>query len=534
MNEPQKLPIGIQTFEEIIREGYIYVDKTKHFVDLIDRGKVYFLSRPRRFGKSLTVSTFDAIFSGKRELFKGLAAEEFFSRPGYRPNPVVKLDMSAASAKNGLDEFNAAILDQLEWTASKYNVRFERTSPGRAFSKLLRDLCQAAGHVAVLIDEYDKPVLDFIDEPETASKIRDALRDFYIQIKASDEYTRFVFLTGISKFSKTGVFSGMNNLEDISMHARHSAMLGYTEEELRHYFGGHISETSQAMGIPEEELLTRMRDYYDGFSFDGDTRLYIPFSTLMFFSAKRFGNFWFDSGTPSFIAKFMKDRKLTVDEFRGMNVSLGFASSPGEIESASPAGFLYQSGYLTLRPGTSDDYFLDYPNREVLVSMSALQTAAFLGSKELSEVSASHMKTALADGSADILVREFNRLLAKIPYDDYAPASSDIFEARHPEASFGEWLYRSALLSCLHGAGVSVEAELHGHRGRPDIVAEHGGRAWVLEFKIRRKGGDAGKLADEALEQIKSKGYGERYENPILLGLAIDDEKRGITEYRAG
>ncbi|MCL2009057.1 MAG: PD-(D/E)XK nuclease domain-containing protein, partial [Synergistaceae bacterium] len=241
--------------------------------------------------------------------------------------------------------------------------------------------------------------------------------------------------------------------------------------------------------------------------------------------------YWFESGTPSFIARYMKDRNLTVEQFRGFEVSRDFASFPGEIESSTAAGFLYQSGYLSLRPGLIDDYSLDYPNHEVLSAMSALLTANILDS-DTAGASVTGLKAALIANDAVIVVREFNRLLSKIPYDDYNASVREHFEMRNPHVNFGEWLYRSTLLSYLYGAGLRVEAELHGHRGRSDIVAEFRGHTWVLELKVAKKGEDAGKLADAALSQITEKGYADRFDNAVLLGLAIDDERRSIGEYR--
>ncbi|MCL2010966.1 MAG: ATP-binding protein, partial [Synergistaceae bacterium] len=333
------------------------------------------------------------------------------------------------------------------------------------------------------------------------------------------------------KFTKTGVFSAMNNLEDVSMDDRYAAMLGYTEEELLTYFDGHIEETAARLGKTKDGLITDIRDYYDGFSFDGKTMLYNPFSTLNFFKKPAFKNYWFESGTPSFIARYMKERKLTVEQFRGFEVSRDFASYPGEIESSTAASFLYQSGYLSLRPGLIEDYSLDYPNREVHSAMSALLTMNILGS-DTARASVTGLKAALIGDDVAIVVREFNRLLASIPYDDYNASVREHFEMRNPRVNFGEWLYRSTLLSYLYGAGLRVEAETHGHRGRPDIVVEFRGRVWVMELKMAKDGMDAGKLAEEAISQIVEKGYAAPFAEATLLGLVIDDERRSIEEYR--
>ncbi|GHV53520.1 ATPase AAA [Synergistales bacterium] len=533
MSEPQKLPIGIQEFENVRREGYLYVDKTKYLTELIDKGQAYFLSRPRRFGKSLTLSTFDAIFSGKRELFEGLAAEEYFGRPGYEPGPVIRLDMSQVSSSGGRDVMFSNMMRVLEYGAERYDIKLRGNYPNEAFGALMADIYNLRGPVAVLVDEYDKPYLDLTRDPEEADRARAILRDLYIQIKASGRYVKFVFITGISKFSKMGVFSGMNNLNDISMDEAYAAMLGYTEEELVSNFSPHIEAMAQGMGITNEELLERIRLYYDGFSFDGDVRLYNPFSTLCFLQKRVFRNYWFESGTPSYLARYMKDRRLTVEQFRGMNVSADFAYAPGAIETASPESFLYQSGYLTLRSGTIDDYSLDYPNQEVLNAMSKLLIANILGDTEVSRASASSLFDGLVYGDAEAVIEEFNRLFASIPYDDYSQAARAASRRGGERMDAGEWLYRSTLLAYLRGSGVKVEGEVHTHRGRADMVVTHKGRVWVFELKISREGDDAAELADAALKQIKDLGYADRYDGVKLIGMAIDDAKRGVTEYRA-
>jgi hypothetical protein len=316
------------------------------------------------------------------------------------------------------------------------------------------------------------------------------------------------------------------------MDDRYASILGYTEEELLTYFDGHIEETAAKLGKTKDDLIDEMRYYYDGFSFDGTTMLYNPFSTLNFFKKLKFYNYWFESGTPSFIARYLKDRKLTVEQFRGFEVSLDFASYPGAIESSTAASFLYQSGYLSLRPGTIEDYSLDYPNREVLSAMSALLTANILDSSDAAGASMTGLKRALSGNDAAGVVREFNRLLSKIPYDDYNASIRENFETRNPHIDFGEWLYRSTLLSYLYGSGLRVEAELHGHRGRADIVAEFREHTWIMELKMAKKGEDAGKLADAAIAQIIERGYAEPFDDAVLLGLAIDDERRSIMEYR--
>ncbi|GHV33979.1 ATPase AAA [Synergistales bacterium] len=531
MDRLQKLPIGIQTFDDIRNDGYLYVDKTKYLIDLIDRGKVYFLSRPRRFGKSLTVSTFDALFSGKKELFKGLAAEEFFERPDYRTYPVVRLDMSNVTMNMGIGSLISSMMDRMKGNAEGLGVKISEVSPGEAFFSLLQQTSEKYNtRVVVLVDEYDSPILTNIDSPDKIEEAREILRDIYKRIKTGEQYIHFVFITGISKFSKVGVFSSLNNLRDISMSDDYASMLGYTEEELLVVFGDHIEDIARRMEIPKEELLSQIRAYYDGFSFNGETMLYNPFSTLCFLSDRKFSNYWFESGTPAFIARYMKDKKLTVEQFRGYEVPYDFASCPGDIETATASSFLYQSGYLSLRPGGLDDFSLDYPNHEVLTAMSSLLIGNIFGSHEAFSSARISFRESIVNGDAEGVQGEFNKLLSKIPYDDYAK-TAEYAVRRGGDAR--EWIYRSTILSYIYGVGLDVEAEVHGSKGRADMVVKFRGHIWVMEFKMTKHFASAAECAGAALAQIKEKGYADSFDEAVLLGLAIDDDLRKITEIRA-
>jgi hypothetical protein len=356
--------------------------------------------------------------------------------------------------------------------------------------------------------------------------MRRALHDIYIQVKGRDQQIHFAFLTGISKFSKVGVFSALNNLQDISMQERYAAMLGLTEEELLDNFGCYIDMIADKSKISKEELVGKIRDYYDGFSFDGESRLYNPFSTLCFLNDRKFQNYWFESGTPSFIARYMKDKKLTVEQFRGYEVPRDFAFTPGEIETATATSFLYQSGYLSLRPGVLNDFSLDYPNHEVLTAMSSLLTGNILGDGTELNDARNRLRESLVSGDAEGVRDEFNRLLAAIPYDDYAKAAASAVP-RGGDAR--EWIYRSTLLSYIYGMGLDVSAEIHGKKGRADMVVKFRGHIWVMELKMTKHYASAAECASVALDQIKEKGYADNFDEAMLMGIAIDDNERRIT-----
>jgi hypothetical protein len=536
-----KLPIGIQTFDEIRTEGYLYVDKTKYLVDLIDSGKVYFLSRPRRFGKSLTVSTFDALFSGKKELFEGLCAEEFFGRPGYEPHPVVHLDMSRVVARQGKETLRDSMILEVGRSANRHSVEISELAsknPATALGELIERLArEKRSSVAVLVDEYDRPVLDFVSQPDKAEEVRSLLRDFYVQIKAADKFVRFVFVTGISKFSKMGIFSSMNNLEDVSMDDAFAAMLGYTEEELLSSFGEYIGAMAAESGSSPGDLAARIRAYYDGFSFDGKTRLYNPFSVLNFFKKREFRNYWFESGTPSYLVEYVKRHDLEAENFRSREVAEDFADA-AEIENAPPESFLFQSGYLSIRARRGRNFILDYPNMEVLSSVARL----FLGGKfEIPEAGAAsnNLEKALEDGRAEELVKIYNSLLASLPYDIYTREERQYAKEKGKASApyRAESFYHAVLFSLLWSSRIRTIAEGHTYWGRSDVEAETSGFRYVVELKIAEGKKAAAQAADEAIAQIREKGYADKdaaaaAKPVVLLGLAVDKTERRVTEYR--
>ena len=536
-NERLKLPLGIQTFEEIINDGHVYVDKTKYLVNLMKTGKIYFLARPRRFGKSLTVSTFDAMFSGKKDLFKGLYAEEFLNRPDFKPHPVICLDMSKVTTDSGIDVIKQSLKQITIELADQLEVEVPRDLPGSdIFRNVIANTYKKYNQkVVVLVDEYDSPYVEFVNDPDMALKVRNVLRNYYVQIKANEKYLRFVFITGISKFARFGVFSVLNNTVDISLMPEYGEMCGYTEDEILQYFPEYLDDTAKEMEMSTTELIDKMRYYYNGFCFDYDalTRLYNPFSTLEFFKNKRFLNYWIDTGKSKVIADYMKTQHLTVEQFRYMSVSENFAKSPGELDETPPEGFLLQCGYLTLREGTSDALSLDYPNTEVLNSMSALVAQNILQDTDNDfTFCRSDLLKGLMTANPDRVVSAFNRLLASIPYDDFSKAAQQSVSYNDYDFSPQEWLYRSTLIAFLRGCGVVVFAELHSNLGRSDMMLSHKGKTWIIEIKVAYEGESPAKKAEEALRQIIDKNYAKQYPDAICVGLAIDNAQRQITEVK--
>ncbi|GBU21649.1 hypothetical protein R80B4_01549 [Fibrobacteres bacterium R8-0-B4] len=530
----KQLPTGVQVFETIRKKDGLYIDKTDMIYDLVSGLRnQYFLSRPRRFGKSLTCWTLDALFSGKRELFEGLSISK--TDWAWESYPVIHMDMSKVDTTNGTDGVRKSLADQTGDIAGEYGIDLGgEKEPGRMLELVIVGAAKKHGKPAVVIvDEYDKPFLDFYNKPPTAQEIRDIMRGYYSRLKANEPNMRFLFMTGISKFTKAGVFSTLNNLYDLSLDRKFGTLLGYTEKELVDYFQEHLEAAALDLDISTDELVEKLRAYYNGFCFDGVHRVYCPFSVLNFFGDNCLSNYWIESGSPKIIADYMKDRHLTVEQFRGLQVSRDFARVPGEIETAPPESFLYQSGYLTLREGISNDFSLDYPNAEVLNSMSQLVYTNIMrhrGDRDDWDISGTFMM-ALMDGNSRLMIKMLNHLLASIPYDDYSKAAQSSIERSGVPA--GEWLYRSTILAFMRGCGVLVVGEMHTNKGRSDLVVCNRGTAWVIEIKVAYNDDCAAKAA-EALKQINENQYADPYKNAKKLGVAIDDKTRQVGEWVEG
>jgi hypothetical protein len=365
----KNLPLSIQTFRDFIELDYIYVDKTKPIHDLFARGgKYYFLSRPRRFGKSVLISTLVEIFSGNKELFKGLW---IYDKIQWTQYPVIHIDFSTIDYGTP-EKLEKSIKDFLDETALSHGFTLDKEkSYKESFVQLIKK-CSAKGRVVILVDEYDKPMIQYIEanKIETAIEIRSILKQFYSVIKGSDAFLRFVFITGISKFSRVSIFSDLNNLTDITLLENYSTLLGYTEAELQHYFSPYIEQMAKKLGVSKDHLTQAIRKWYNGYSWDGENFVYNPFSILNLFNASRFENFWFATGTPTFLIKLIKSRHYEVEEFENFPVK-SYTFDSYDIENMELAALLFQTGYLTIKKITTRGlikartYHLSYPNQEV-------------------------------------------------------------------------------------------------------------------------------------------------------------------------
>ena len=512
----QALPIGVQDFVQLRRDNLLYVDKTARLLELINYGRRYFLSRPRRFGKSLTLSTLDAMFCGRKNLFKGLAAEQWVEKQSKNPSPVLRFDMSTIETTSS-EEVKLSLKETFFRLAEDFNLNIHSQTFSGILIDLIHQLQKQQGQIVVLIDEYDKPILDNLSDLKNADEMRKVLRSFYTVLKSCDEYLRFVFITGISKFSKMGVFSAMNNLEDISMDKHFGDIAGYTQNELEYYFADWLNTTAANMNISHDELLARLKDYYDGFCFDGHTRLYNPFSILQCMNKGELRNYWYTSGSPTFIVKYMKEHHISdPEEYRHIQVSADFADTH-EIEYSTPESFLYQSGYLTIEKSEGDTLTLDYPNEEVRKSLVRMYLDEIYHVRRYITLG-NQLWDALSSGDIAQAVELYNTAIAAVPYDDFPNRN--------------EFWYRSLFIMLLKGAGIVSYAEVHTFRGRCDLLVQFRDLIVVLEFKFAHKSSQLQNMRAEGIQQVNDREYAKSYASEgrkvITAVLVADDEKHKI------
>jgi len=521
----KRLPIGIQDFRYMMENNYLYIDKTKYLHMLKDRGKFYFMSRPRRFGKSLTISTYDCMFRGEKELFKDTW---LYDNWHFEPQPVIRLNMSELDTRDEkrVEENILYLLDELYAT---HGIPKDTNMMKMAFATLIKRLYEKYGkRVIVLIDEYDKPILDHLDNNEMAEKIRTVLRTFYSTLKSSDAYLDFVFITGITKFTKVGVFSTLNNLDDISTWDEVSQMLGYTQEEIESDFDPYLEKCASSMEMNALELYDAIKQHYNGFSFDGRHFVYNPFSILNFVNKGQFKNYWVESGSPSFIIKYAERHDLKPDQWLGKYVEEDILSTY-EIEEAPPVSFLIQAGYLTFKDYQKDQgYLIDYPNKEVRDSFSKLLMVSEYNndSQEANAIRENILKS-LKQKDFQLLFRQMQRTFSNIPYTLFEPRKKDKMEETESEyIQRLECFYHSVILTMLWAAGVNVRAEELTALGRSDLIMEYEDDIYIIELKKQ--------IPEVSLTQIKNKGYGMKYgdRKVYLVGIEIDDESRNVSNYK--
>jgi len=512
MNARKKLPIGIQTFAKIREGNHYYVDKTHFIPRLCAEGSYYFLSRPRRFGKSLFLDTLACAFEGRRELFSGLYLAEHWDWT--KRYPVIRLSFGGGvlETRTALD---VRIQDLLRLNEERLGLsRPEGLDIPGCFAELIR----RAGHksnqrAVVLIDEYDKPILDNLHRPEVAAQMRDGLRNLYSVIKDSDAFIQFAFLTGVSKFSKVSIFSGLNNLYDITLDPAYATICGYTEGDIETVFAPELE------GLKREEI----RAWYNGYGWLGES-VYNPFDILQFFRLREFRNYWFESGTPTFLVEWLKARRLHTPKLERMFANDELLSA-FDVDRMRPEALLWQSGYLTIGeclPGPGmPEYYLRIPNQEVRVALNHVLLIDWLPPESDWAEGVRLLREAIIDGDASAMRSHFERLYASIPHEWYRA---------NPIAQY-EGYYASVFYSHLAALGLELIAEDVSNQGRCDLVIRHGGKTWVIEFKLI----EGEEATGEALAQLKARNYAAKYAAPVYqLGIEFSKAKRQIVGWQLG
>lgn len=515
MEQKRKLPIGIQTFEEIRANGYLYVDKTALVYRIVNEGKPYFLSRPRRFGKSLLLSTFEAYFQGKKELFQGLAIEKL--ETDWKEYPVLHLDLNARKYESGAD-LEAMLNQHLEQWERTYGLEAENKSPEERFAAIIRRAYEQTGRqVVVLVDEYDKPLLQAILNEPLLEEYRRTLKAFYGVLKSADRYLRFVFLTGVTKFAQVSVFSDLNQLNDISLKSPYATVCGITKEELVATFAPEIEELGVQNELSFEETLDELTTMYDGYHFGVNTPgMFNPFSLLNVFDGGEFAAYWFQTGTPTYLADLLKqsdyDLRLLIN---GVEVDAA-AFSEYRAEARNPLPMIYQSGYLTIKDYDKEVklYTLGFPNDEVRYGFLNFLVPYYteVTNSETGFHIAKFMRE-LRAGDVDAFMERLKVFFAGIPYE-----LSDNTE-RHYQVIFH-------IIFTLMGQ--FIQSEVRSARGRADAVVQAKDAVYVFEFKLNGS-------AEEALKQIEEKGYLIPYSldgrRLVKIGVDFSKETRNINRY---
>lgn len=513
---PKHLPSNTSTFRDIIQYDFLYIDKTEDIYHLLERKKgAYFLTRPRRFGKSLLISTLDELFQGNRALFKGLWIDS--SDYVWEVYPVIRIDFSRHPIRNLVD-LEESIQAHLQRVAVRYNLELPVKSVALMFETLIFALSKKfdGQQVIILIDEYDTPIIDHIDDVKTAVEIRDGLKGFYSVMKSMEAHIRFIFITGISKFSKVSIFSELNNLTDLTLSTHFATTLGITQDELQHYFSDRLSAFAEKEELTVDDLLEQIRFWYNGFRFSQEPAyVYNPYSTMQLFEHQSFHNFWFESGTPSFLIKLI--RQMNYDILELDDIELGeLAFSTYDVEALAIVPVLYQTGYLTIRgydPETRQ-YKLYFPNYEVENAFLVYILDAFSNLQQgFSESHLWRLIRALRQNDLDTFFEVLSVFFAHIDYDLQVP---------------NEKYYQTIFHVLFTLMGLKIKAEEKTNRGRIDAVVEVENAIYIFEFKLNGS-------AKEALTQIKTKEYFQKYwlqGKPItLVGANFNSTEREVDEW---
>lgn len=494
----QHLPIGIQSFKKLRENNLLYVDKTAQISRLVEKANYYFLSRPRRFGKSLLLSTLQELFSGNQAIFKGLWIENHWDWS--QQHPVIHIGFSSIGYKTmGLEK---AISRQLNKIAKQHNLTLTATEYDQQFKEILELLSAKKQRAVLLIDEYDKPIIDYLDDLPLAKANQKILKTFYSIIKDSDAHIRFLLITGVSKFSKVSIFSELNNLDDITIDTRFTDLVGITQSELESNFKAYLQLSQEKLQLDRSALLAQLKDWYNGYSWDGQTFVYNPFSILNFFNKNTFLNFWFATGTPTFLIKLLRERAIY--DLGEVEVDQSVFESY-DIETMDTYSLLFQTGYNTIkRIDEYGIYLLDYPNREIKQSLLRHLIGSYRNASPARTTPiVIQLQKAFLRKDFEQIISIINSLFKSIP--------SHIF-IKEKEA-----YYHSIVFLIFEYLGQYIDAEVHTSDGRMDAVVQSETHVYIIEFKLDES-------ADSAIEQIQQKDYGSRFSTTekSVVGLGIN------------
>jgi hypothetical protein len=506
----QRLSISTQSFERLRKDNELYVDKTELIHHLVTNGSNYFLSRPRRFGKSLLLTTLEALFQGRKDLFQGLWIEDKINWEAYN-YPVILFSFGGMDTQKG--EFGYSVDSMLEDIAEEHQIELKKKNLTGRLRELLQKTKKKYGKpVVILIDEYDKPLHDYLDNIKTAEENRVILKKFFETLKNCHELIHFQFVTGVTKIAKVAVFSGFNNPNDISRNLEYATLLGWTKEEVKHYFGDRIEDIAKIYEYSIDQTYDRIQKEYNGYNFDGES-VHNPWSVMQLFDNKRFRNFWFQTGDPEFVI-----RKV----FQNGSFSLGnMTVNPDVLEAATIENqdyraLLYQAGYLTILKEDIQNrtVTLGFPNSEVEESFNRHLWSAYVHRSPLdTAVTVTDLREAMQTHNTKMIVKIFNGLFGNIP--------ERIFFAEH-EAYFHAVIFLTFTL-----LSYDIRAEVFAGLGRADAVVHTPDRIWLFEFKLNG-------TSEDAMKQIESRQYAQKYEafkkELVLLGMAFDAKTRKIKE----
>jgi hypothetical protein len=501
----QILSIGKQSFRRLREDNCIYVDKTELIYNLCTQGSVYFLSRPRRFGKSLIVSTLAELFKGSRELFKNLWVEDKWDWT--KQSPIIHISFSSVSYRNqGLE---AGIRQHLLKLYKENHVDTDgETDISLLFADLIKQIHNKHGKVVILIDEYDKPLIDYLEfhQLEQAKINQEILAFFYSGLKDCDDFIRLLFITGVSKFTKVSLFSKLNNLTDLTVNPKFSTLTGYTKEEVEHYFEDYIQETLSVLTeYNRSELLEEMRLWYNGYSWDGKIRLYNPYDVMLFFFNQDFQSFWFQTGTPTFLVERMLRHNFYQVEDIEVNLTFLDEYSLDNLEITS---LMFQSGYLTIKEKKGKgDLVLSYPNQEVKDALYSLLISKMGKPRSGGGITVQHLYKAFMKNDLEQVRNILTTLFDNLTYDVYA----------HQTVQQVEGFYHGLVYVLFKYLGILVQSEVHTTKGRADSIVQTPTHIYLLEFKINSDGATA-------LQQIKTKKYAAPFaaDSRTKIGIGIN------------